>query len=62
MRIVGLLLALIACAITVYAQDTYYYKQVKVEKKGSTIAQGNGGRLYRSTRIYATTPITKVFQ
>lgn len=44
MRIVGLLLTLIACTITVYAQDTYYYKQVKVEKKGSTIAQGNGGQ------------------
>ena len=41
--VTGLALLLFS-VIEVCAQDTYYYKQVRVEKNGLTIAQGKGGQ------------------
>ncbi len=42
--IVGGFALLLISIIEVRAQNTYYYKQVRVEKGGSTIAQGKGGQ------------------
>lgn len=37
-------LLFVICVKTAYAQNTYYYKQIKVEKNGSIVAQGKGGQ------------------
>ena len=44
MRLLSFVSVLVVSIITTYAQDTYYYKQIRVEKNGTTISQGTGGQ------------------
>lgn len=43
-RVVILVLLFLACSISIFAQTTYYYKQIKVVKNNQTIASGKGGQ------------------
>lgn len=43
-RVVILVLLFLVCPISIFAQTTYYYKQIKVVKNNQTIASGKGGQ------------------
>lgn len=43
-KVVILVILFSVCSISIFAQTTYYYKQIKVIKNNQTIASGKGGQ------------------